>query len=182
MVKTRPARCQLQLCTSGSWGNTVLGQGDLSLYTCSRAHYRGLKHRTLWGRRVLGAKWIKFHKNYGSRLVLEKSNIGSFKWGLCYCLPSLKGFIRVEAVQGEVQWPRAGRSQWVGLSRNCGGLNSRGISTKCSWKKNQIKHLLMDYTESFIALRLTSCRKGISFKLGISSCLSFTCELLSSAL
>lgn len=39
----------------------------------------------------------------------------------------------------------------------------------------------MNYTESIIALRLTSYRKGISLKSGISSCLFFMCEQLSEA-
>lgn len=104
-IKTRAARCQLRLCTSGSCADTVLG-----------------RDRPLWGQRVLGAKLFKFHKNYGFRLVLEKSNIGSFKWVLCYCLQSSKGFTRVEAVQGEVQCSRASWSQWMSLSGNSGGL------------------------------------------------------------
>lgn len=138
VVKTGPAQCQLQLCTSGSWGNRVLEHGDLMLCTCSRARYRGLKHRPLWGHRVLGAELVKFHKNYGFRVVLEKGTIRAFKWGLCYCLQSLKGFRGVAAVQREVRWPRAaGWGRWTGLSGNCGGcgLNSTGISTKCNWKK-----------------------------------------------
>lgn len=124
--------------------------------------------------RVLGAKLFKFHKNYGFRLVLEKIDVGSFKGGLLLLCAALEGIHKKQCRVKCSDLQQAEVSEWVfPITLVDRELNSRGFSTECIWKKSQIEHLLTNYTESIIALRLTSCWKGISFKLGVSSCLSF---------
>lgn len=51
----------------------------------------------------------------------------------------------------------------VSLSNiSCGlRVEQQRIFNQMLGKKTQIKHILTNYTESIIALRLTSCRKGI---------------------